>query len=125
MIQAVGHRRAISTSRGAASVVLAVLLNLALVPCTMAFEVVEEGHDCCPPKLKYEPQECCELDDASVDARGGLQKPDVKPDCESLSAGVPATAAAFSPARFLASSDPPDPPGPTVPLHKRHCVYLK
>ncbi len=125
MIQAVGHRRAIPTSRGATALLLAVLLNLALVPCSMAFEVVEDGHDCCPPKLKYEPQDCCELDDASVDSRSGLQKHDATPDFESLSAGAPAIVAAFSPAKFLASSDPPDPPGPPVALHKQHCVYLK
>ena len=27
--------------------------------------------------------------------------------------------------RFLASSDPPDPPDPSVAQHKRLCVYLK
>ena len=130
MIQMVGHRRTVPTSRSATALVLAVLLNLALVPCSMAFEntafeVVEEGHDCCPPKLKYEPQECCELDEASVDTRGGIQKHDVTPDVEFLVAGASAIPTAFSAAKFLASSDPPDPPGPAVPLHKQHCVYLK
>ena len=125
MIQVFGESRALLSSRRTAALLLAVLLNLALVPCSMAFEVVEEGHDCCPPKLKFEPQECCELDDASVDSRGGIQKYDVTPDFESLSAGTPAIAVAFSPATFLACSDPPDPPGPPVALHKQHCVYLK
>ena len=125
MIQAVKYRGAILSSRSAAALVLAILLNIALVPCTMAFEVVEEGHDCCPPKLDYEPQECCELDDASVGSRSGIQQQDVTPDFESLPAGTPAIAVAFSAADFLASSDPPDPPGSPVALHKQLCVYLK
>lgn len=117
-------------SRSATALLLAVLLNLALVPCGMAFEaqafeVIEEGHDCCPPKLKYEPQDCCELDDASVDSRGGHEKRDVTPDFELLPASVTAATAAFSPGKFIASSDPPDPPGQSVALYKRHCVYLK
>ena len=126
MIQLFGQSRTQPARRGAAALLLAVLLNLALIPCSMAIEVVEEGHDCCPPKLEYEPRECCELDDASVDSRSGIHKHDVTPDFESPSAGVPVIAAAFSPAKFLSSSDPPDPPGPPpVALHKQHCVYLK
>ncbi len=125
MIQVLGQSRALPASRSAAAVVLAVLLNLALVPCSMAFEVVEEGHDCCPPELKFEPQDCCELGDATVDSRGGIQNHDVTPDFEPLPAGSPAIAVAFSPATFIASSDPPDPPGPSVALHKKHCIYLK
>ena len=55
--------------RGVAALLLAVCLNLALVPCTMALEVVDEGHDCCPPELKLEPAECCQLDEATLDIR--------------------------------------------------------
>ncbi len=113
------------SSRRAAVALLAVFLNLALVPCSMAIEVVEEGHDCCPPELKLEAQECCELDDASVDSRSGTHEHDGSPDLDALATGEPADVSAFSAARFLASSDPPDPPGPSVPLHKQHCVYLK
>ena len=112
-------------SRRAAALLLAVLLNLAIVPCTMAIEVEEEGHDCCPPELKYEPEECCALDDVNTGSRNASQKYDVTPDFDYAGAGTSTTAAAFSPALFLASSDPPDPPGRSVALHKRHCVYLK
>lgn len=125
MIQVFGQSTALSSSRRAAALLLAVLLNLALVPCSMAIEVVEEGHDCCPPELKLEAQECCELDDASVDSRSGTHENDLTPDLEVVSAGAPGDVHAFSPARFLASSDPPEPPASTVAIHKQHCVYLK
>ena len=104
---------------------LAVLLNLALIPCSMAIEVVEEGHDCCPPELKLEAQECCEVDDANVDSRSGTHKHDPLPDPGAVPADVPSDVAAHSRARVFDSTDPPDPPGPSVPLHKQHCVYLK
>ena len=104
---------------------MAVLLNLAIVPCTVAIDVVEKSHDCCPPEMKYEPQECCELDDVGVDTRGGTHEHDFLPDFDVACAGAPADISAFSPSRFLASSDPPDPPGSSVVLHKQHCVYLK
>ena len=125
MIQVFGQRTVRRMPRRVAAVLLAVLLNLALVPCSMAIEVVEEGHDCCPPELKYEPQECCELDDASVDSRSGTLEDDLTPDLTSVAAGAPSNPVVFLPARFLASSDPPDPPGPSIALHKRNCVYLK
>ena len=125
MIQGFGHGDTLKTSRRTAAVLLAVLLNLALVPCSMAIEVVEEGHDCCPPELKYESQECCELGDVSVDSRSGVFDDDLTPDLSPVAAGAPPNPVVFSPARFLASSDPPDPPGPSTALHKRNCVYLK
>ena len=91
----------------------------------MAIEVVEEGHGCCPPEMKYEPQECCELGDVSVDTRGGAHENDLLPELHVVVAGAPAGIPALAPSCFLASSDPPDPPGPSLVLHKRHCVYLK
>ena len=125
MIQEFVEGRAVKAPRRATAVLLAVLLNLALVPCSMAFEVVEQGHDCCPEELKYEPQDCCELDDVSVDSRSGTFEDDLSPDLEPVPSASPSNVLVFSPARFLASSDPPDPPGPSVALHKRNCIYLK
>ena len=52
--------------RRGAALLLAVLLNLALMPCTMALEVVEDSHhahDCCPPKPQLDSSECCDPDD--------------------------------------------------------------
>ena len=123
MIQAFGQSRARTAPRRASAVLLAILLNMALIPCSMAIEVVEEGHDCCPPEIKLEALECCELDDANVDSRSG--KHDLTPDLEPVAAGVPHNVAALAPTPVHANSDPPDPPDPSVALHKRHCVYLK
>jgi len=104
---------------------LAILLNLALIPCSMAIEVVEQSHDCCPPEITLEALECCELDDASVDSRSGTLKDELIPDLDIVLTGAPEDMPAMSPARGLASSDPPDPPSPSAAIHKLHCVYLK
>ncbi len=125
MIQGIAQRWAIQRSRRAGALLLAVFLNLALVPCTMALEVVEDRHDCCPKELKIEPASCCELDDASVDLRSGTQAKDATPDFEPIMAGVPIEPRVFSAGHFLASSDPPAPPARSIAIHKRNCVYLK
>jgi len=119
MIQRIAQNLGFAASRRTLAVLL---LNLALVPCTMALEVVEEEHDCCPPKLKLETSECCEVDDISIDTRGVVEPEDF-PDFEF--AGVVSTnieLAAAPPRYFLA--DPPDPPGASATLHKLFCVYL-
>ena len=125
MIQVFGQSRPKSASRRASAMLLAILLNLALIPCSMAIEAVEDGHDCCPPEITLEALECCELDDASVDSRSGTHKHDFTPDLDVVLTGMPGGIPAMSPARDLASSDPPDPPSPSAALHKLHCVYLK
>ena len=104
---------------------LAVRLNLALVPCTMALEVVEQGHDCCPPELQLDASECCELDDASVDARTGLFEPDDQPEPGSLSSNAFADALNNGQYRHTIGVDPPDLPGISPPLYKLNCVYLR
>jgi hypothetical protein len=72
MIQGLAKKLAVPASRRVYAVLIAALLNLALVPCAMALEVIEEGHDCCPAEVNLELPECCELDDVSVDKRDGL-----------------------------------------------------
>ena len=62
--------------RRAAAVLLAAFLNLALLPCSMAFDVVEESHDCCPPEIELNASDCCEVGDANIDTRGGSFEPD-------------------------------------------------
>ena len=125
MIQVFGQNSAQPVSRRAAALLLAVLLNLALIPCSMAIEVVEEGHDCCPPEVNLEALDCCELDDVSVDSRGGSLEHDLTPDLDVVPAGAPTDGTAVPIVRYLANSDPPDPPGRRIALHKQHCVYLK
>jgi hypothetical protein len=124
MIQAFVQRCQAGSSRRASALLLAVLLNLALVPCGMALEVAEEGHDCCPPELNLEPQECCVLDDVGTDSRAGSLKQDSSSDCDEL-ASAPSVIAETSASRHtIAVVDPPDPPRPATALHKLHCVYL-
>ncbi len=103
---------------------LAVFLNLALLPCALALEVLEDRHDCCPPEINLEVFECCEIDDASLDSRGGVLKTDDTGDVE------PATAPALAGLQFAAArtsvdtTGPPDPPPRAVALHVLNCVYL-
>ncbi|MDJ0794517.1 MAG: hypothetical protein QNI98_09755 [Woeseiaceae bacterium] len=125
MIQVLGQSRTRRASPRAVGVLLAVLLNLALIPCSMAIEVVEEAHDCCPPELKLEALECCELDDANVDSRSKTTEHDFTPDFDVVAASAPAHVSPISPTRFLPSTEPPDPPGPSAALYKQHCAYLK
>ena len=118
-------------------------LNMAVLPCAMAFESSESCPHCPPAgehemashhghsEVQAEPPcasvqaECCDLVDASVDTRGGKLK--VKPASDV--AFVPAPAMAELPLRTsvqrCALSDPPDIVGSSPPLHVLFCVYLK
>ena len=109
--------------RRVAAVLLAVFLNLALVPCTMAVEVVDEGHDCCPPELRLDPSECCQIDVGSSDARTGAIKIDFD-DGEALSAPAYADLAQPVPPRRYLVVDPPDPPATSPDLNTLYCVFL-
>ena len=51
-----------------AAVLLALVLNMAILPCAMAVEAAEEAHDCCPPEIRLDASECCVIDDATLDA---------------------------------------------------------
>jgi hypothetical protein len=112
------------TPRRVTAVLLAVFLNLALVPCTMALEVVEEGHDCCPPELRLDPSECCQIDVGTSDARSGVIKADLDGG-ESFAAPAYADLDELSAPRSHALADPPDPPHPQRDLNALFCVYLK
>lgn len=123
MIRGFARKWSLLGRRRASALLLAICLNLALVPCTMALEVVEQGHDCCPPEIQLEAAECCELDEVNVDARSGAVKPYDTPDVE---AAPPPMSCRANPAhaRYIASVAPPDPPGNFPPIHKLNCVYL-
>ena len=111
--------------RRGAALLLAVLLNLALMPCTMALEVVEDSHhahDCCPPKPQLDTSECCDLDDVNIAPRGDELSAD-KDLVQVPPADLPGLVAAAQ--KYAAAADPPDPPAPGRALHKLHCVYLK
>ena len=121
MIQVFARIREYKARRGVAALLLAVCLNLALVPCTMALEVVEEGHDCCPPELKLEPAECCQLDEATLDIRSTSKFDDDDRDAIVAPASPPARSLAQP---LLAVVDPPDPPDLNPDLNALFCVYL-
>jgi hypothetical protein len=104
---------------------LAVCLNLALLPCAMALEVEEQGHDCCPPEIQLEAAECCQLDDVSVDARTGMLELFDSPDLVALPAPSFYQVLAAARTRYAASAQPPDPPDEFPPLYDLYCVYLK
>ena len=125
MIQGFALAHTMRGPRRGAALLLAVLLNLALVPCTMALEVAEDTHhrhDCCPPEIELDPSECCEIGAASVSTRGDQLTPD-----KDLDEAIPAETPRIAPAarQYAAAADPPDPPEPVHALHKLNCVYLK
>lgn len=125
MIQGFAGNRQGRGRRGVAALLLAVFLNLALVPCTMAFEVVEvveDGHDCCPPELDLEALECCELDDVSLDVRVAS-----KFDADEVEALPPLTfveSSSLARSTGWAALKPPDPPDLSPDLNALFCVYL-
>ncbi|NNF40460.1 MAG: hypothetical protein HKN64_03710 [Woeseiaceae bacterium] len=123
---------------------LAILwLNMAVLPCAMAFQ---GDDDCphCPPadahempahhgheRVEAEPScataqpQCCDVVAANVDARGVQLQP--KPAADLVLATLPAIASL--PPResrhYAACCDPPDPGGASPPRHVLFCVYLK
>jgi hypothetical protein len=117
-----------NTARGprrGAALLLAVLLNLALLPCTMALEVADDSdhaHDCCPPKPQLDTSECCDPEDASVASRGDGFTPD-KDLAGAVPAELPGVLAVAQ--KHTAAADPPDPPASSRALYKLNCVYLK
>ena len=111
--------------RRAAAVLLALVLNVTLVPCAMALEAVEEQHDCCPPEIRLDAMECCDLDDVTHDARGTRLWLDDDRGAEVLL--VPAFADVDLPTQIRGptSTGPPSSPPRAVPVYKLNCVYLK
>jgi hypothetical protein len=124
MIQGLAKKLAVPASRRVYAVLIAALLNLALVPCAMALEVIEEGHDCCPAEVNLELPECCELDDVSVDKRDGLLELWDAPDTDDVAPDPLHDFVSLAPERSYSASDPPDPPGRAEARHKLFCIYL-
>ena len=120
MIQLFGQKRNGRVTRKGIAVLLTFWLNLALLPCAMAVEVPETGHDCCPSTLEMQQIDCCELDSAA-DKRAS--KFEAEDDFVVIS-----TAAIWPSLRManlsLQTTRPPDPENSSPPLHKLFCVYL-
>ena len=121
MIQQFRRRRDGRFSRKGFAVLLTFWLNLALLPCAMAIETAQNGHDCCPPTVELQQIDCCELDAATADKRGGK--------FESYDDLVVITTVVTWPSSHTADISlneirPPDPTDYSPPLHKLFCVYL-
>ena len=141
--QFVARRKPAALRRKVLGLLTVLWLNMAVLPCAMAFESAETCPHC-PPADEHEMAshhghgdvearpdcvtaqvECCDLSEASVDTRGG--KLVVKPSSEVVFVTAPAIAKVPSRAsgHLRCDSDPPDIPGTSPPLHVLYCVYLK
>ncbi|MGI9237500.1 MAG: hypothetical protein ACR2QZ_08885 [Woeseiaceae bacterium] len=138
--------KSVALSRGVPGLLLMLLLNMAVLPCAMAFQSDDCAH--CPPAEQHEEDhkmaahhghdeasakpdcatvqsDCCDEVATSVDSRGG------KLEWKSASEVVFVTAplADNSELRPLAlwrsSSGPPQIGGTPPPLYVLFCVYLK
>jgi hypothetical protein len=112
-----GVRRA---NRRTVAAMLVFWLNLALLPCAMAFDTAETEHDCCPLTVELQQLDCCELDAVTRDHR----------DSENFGVAIVGPAEFRSlPLSVRASvrhaSRPPDPGGTQPRIHVLNCVYLK
>ena len=117
-------------------------LNMAVLPCAMAFESAETCPHC-PPADEHEMAshhghgeaeaqpacataqvECCDLDEASVDTRGG--SPEARPasDVVVVTASPVAAVPVRTSGQCYCATGPPDAPGVAPPLHVLYCVYL-
>ena len=122
MIQPFVRFRAKTTSRRGVAVLLAFWLNLALIPCALAFETADTGHDCCPPTVELEAPECCTLDDVRANPRVQIDLSD--------DVFFAASAPSAQPTLLYAAIGewpqlPPDPGHSTPPLYVLNCVFLK
>lgn len=108
-------------SRRGLAVVLAFWLNLALLPCAMALQVPDQGHDCCPPTIELQQSDCCEFDAIVPDNR--VQELDKPGDFLLVSNDAVLPLTYFRDSRWQAPS-PPDPAYRPPPRHKLFCVYL-
>ena len=125
MIQRTAQNFAFSAPRRVYAVLLAVFLNLAILPCAMAIEEIEERHDCCPSELNLQPTECCDIDALSLLPRGDRLNLDDPTDVVVFASGAGPESIDLALVRHFASVDPPDPPPDAQPRHKLFCVYLK
>lgn len=125
MFRLIAQHSRFTASRRVAAVLLALILNVAILPCSMAIEAAEEKHDCCPPQIQLEASECCVIDDATLDARGARLWIDDDGGVEMPVAPAFADAPALHHVRSPAATGPPDRFVRPVPAHKLNCAYLE
>jgi len=99
---------------------LAFWLNLALLPCAVAFEAMESDHDCCPPTIELQAPDCCELEAVAIDQR----------DIDDFGIAIVGPQKQRSQLPSVRSTvrhvfRPPDPGAAPPRIHVLNCVYLK
>lgn len=137
-----GRRKAGRRHRLVPGLLLTVVVNLSVQPCAMA---LGSGHDCarCPPAheqptaghhgsavavdeaLCASSPGACEVSGVRVDGRGAQLKFKNSIDLPVAMPNDPGTPLVRRPIRCRTVVDPPEPAGPTPPLHVLFCVYLK
>lgn len=125
MFRVIAQHSRFAARRHAAAVLLALILNVTLVPCTMAIEAAEEAHDCCPPEILLDAAECCVADDATLDARGVRLLMDDDSGPEILVAPSFADPLTLRQVRSPVPTGPPDVLVRKVPVHKLNCAYIE
>ncbi len=109
-----------AASRRTVAAMLVFWLNLALLPCAMAFDASAAGHDCCPPTIEVQQPDCCEPDAVTRDHRdaadpgGAIAGPT---ESRSLLPSVRASVRQVL-------RPPDDPGGTSARIHALNCVYL-
>jgi len=121
MIQQFRQRCDGRLSRKGLAVLLTFWLNLVLLPCAMAIETAEDGHECCPPTVELQQIDCCELDAATADKRGGKFE---SYDDLTVTSTIVTWRSLHAADISLNEIRPPDPTDYSPPLHKLFCVYL-
>lgn len=125
---------------------LLLLLNMAVLPCAMAFQSDDCAH--CPPAEQHEKDhkmaahhgqdeagpepgcatvqsDCCDEIATSVDSRGSKLEWNPASDAVFVTAPLPDNGKLRPLAFWRSSSGPPHVAGTTPPLHVLFCVYLK
>jgi hypothetical protein len=125
MFRRIAQHTHLRTRRRAAAALLALVLNVTLVPCAMALQPVEEPHDCCPPEVRLDAAECCVIDDVTHDARGARSLVDDDGGADVLLVATFADVAVPARVGNIEATGSPDPPDRAIPVYKLNCVYLK
>jgi hypothetical protein len=125
MFRVIAQHRRFAAQRRVSAVLLALILNLALLPCLMAVEAAEEAHDCCPPEIRLDASDCCVIDDATLDARGARLWLDDDGGAEILVAPLFAEVLVPRHAGSPPPTGPPDTPVRKVSVHKLNCSYIE
>lgn len=125
MFRMIAQHSRFTTQRRGAAALLALILNVTLLPCAMAIEAAEEAHDCCPSEIQLDASECCVADDATLDARGARLWLDDDSGAEVLVAPAFTSAPALRIVRSPVATGPPDPLVRKVAAHKLNCAYIE